>query len=76
MNIKILGAGCAKCKSLERNVIKAVEETGVEATIQKVKDLDEIMDFGVMVTPALVIDGDVKVVGKVPKTDEIKEMIL
>ena len=75
MDIKILGAGCAKCKSLEKNVVRAVEEAGIEATIEKVKDLNKIMDYGVMVTPALVINGDVKVAGKVLKADEIKELI-
>jgi small redox-active disulfide protein 2 len=76
MDIKILGAGCAKCRSLEKNVAKAVEEAGIEASIEKVKDLNDIMDYGVMVTPALVIDGDVKVAGKVLKPDEIKQLIL
>jgi small redox-active disulfide protein 2 len=56
MIIKVLGSGCAKCKKLEQEAIKAVKEAGIEATIEKVSELKEIMDYGVMMTPALVID--------------------
>ncbi len=75
MKIEILGMGCPKCKMLYENAKKAVQEKGVEAEVVKVEDMDKITDFGVMMTPALVIDGEVKVVGKVPSTDEIKQML-
>ena len=73
MVIKILGSGCPKCKQLEEEARKAVSESGTEADIQKVSDMDQIMDYGVMMTPALVIDEEVKSVGKVLKADEIKK---
>lgn len=73
MIIKILGTGCAKCKKLEANAIKAVE--GMEAEIQKVTDINEIMDYGVMMTPALVIDEKVVSAGKVLSPDKIKEFL-
>jgi small redox-active disulfide protein 2 len=75
MKIEILGTGCPKCKTTETNVRKAVEELGTNADIVKVEDLEEIINRGVMMTPAVVIDGDVKIVGKVPTTDEIKKML-
>ena len=75
MNIKILGSGCAKCKQLEANAQKAVEESAVDATIEKVTDMGAIMDYGVMMTPALVIDEDVKSVGKLLSADEIKKFL-
>ncbi|MDD4766080.1 MAG: thioredoxin family protein [Desulfotomaculaceae bacterium] len=75
MIIKILGTGCAKCNKLEQNVRKAVEELGLAATIEKVQDLKVIAGYGVMMTPALVIDEEVKVVGKVLKVDEIKALL-
>lgn len=71
-DLKILGAGCAKCKKLAEQAETAAREMGLEFTLEKVTDLTEIMKFGVMVTPALVVDGDVKVAGKVPSTEEIK----
>ncbi|MBI9031682.1 TM0996/MTH895 family glutaredoxin-like protein [bacterium] len=64
MIIKVLGTGCAKCKKLEQEAIKAVEESGVEATIEKVTDLNQIMDYGVMMTPALVVDEKVVSAGR------------
>ena len=75
VKIEVLGTGCAKCKRLEKNVQRAVKETGVDAEIQKVEDLDEIINKGVMMTPALIIDGEAKVVGKVPSVEEIKRML-
>lgn len=75
MNIKILGSGCSKCKKLEANTQHAVEELGLEATIEKVTDLKEIMKYGVMSTPALVVDEKVKVMGKVPNSEEIKKYL-
>ena len=71
MKIQILGTGCPKCKTLEANAREAVAKAGVEAEVEKVTDLDEIMNMGVMMTPALLIDGDVRSVGKVLTVDQI-----
>ena len=73
--IQVLGTGCAKCKTLMEHAEKAAKELGLEYTIEKVTDLKEIMKFGVMVTPALVVDGKVKVAGKVSTPEEIKSML-
>jgi len=73
--IQILGTGCPKCKKLAENAEAAVKELGVEYDIEKVTKINEIMKFGVMVTPALAVDGEVKVVGKVASPDEIKGML-
>ena len=75
MEIKVLGTGCAKCKSLEKVTKEAVEKTGVNATVTKVEDIVEIMQFGVMTTPALIIDGKVVVKGKVPTVEEISKLL-
>ncbi|WP_129596613.1 thioredoxin family protein [Anaerophilus nitritogenes] len=76
MNIKILGTGCMNCKKLEENTREAVKQLGLEnVTIEKVEDIPSIMKYGVMKTPALVVDEQVKVMGKVAKTDEIKKLI-
>jgi small redox-active disulfide protein 2 len=75
MEIKVLGTGCSKCKSLEKATKEAVEKTGVNATITKVEDIVEIMQFGVMTTPALVIDGKVVVKGKVPSVSELVKLL-
>ena len=72
MEIKVLGTGCAKCKRLEQLTEKTVAELGVEATIEKVEDIYKIMQFGVMSTPGLVIDGKVVSSGRLPKADELK----
>ena len=74
MKIQILGTGCPKCKALAESAETAAKEAGVEYELEKVTDINDIMKFGVMMTPALVIDGDVKVVGKVPAPEDIKEM--
>lgn len=71
MKVKVLGPGCAKCRQLYAEAEKALAASGVEAELEKVEKLDEIMAHGVMMTPALVIDGEVKSVGKVPKPAEI-----
>ncbi|MCF8302899.1 MAG: thioredoxin family protein [Bacteroidales bacterium] len=71
MEIKVLGTGCPKCKKLEATAQEAVKEAGIDANITKVEDINDIMQYGVMVTPALVIDGKVVVSGKVPKKEEI-----
>lgn len=76
MRIEVLGSGCAKCNKTKELAEKAVKETGVDAEIIKVEDVDKILEYGVMITPALVIDGDVKVAGKVPSVDDIKKWII
>ena len=75
MIIKILGTGCSNCKKLEANAKKAVEELGTEAIIEKVTDMKDIMTYGVMRTPAIVINEKVKMYGKVCTVDEIKKYI-
>ena len=75
MNIKVLGTGCAKCKKVEEVVKKAVEEMGIEARIEKVEEISKIMEYGVMKTPAVVVNEDVKIVGKVPTIEEIKKFL-
>ncbi len=73
--IQILGTGCPKCKKLAENAEAAAKELAIEYEIEKVTDISEIMKFGVMMTPALAVDGEVKIVGKVPSVEEIKGMI-
>jgi small redox-active disulfide protein 2 len=73
--IKILGTGCPKCKKLAVMAESAAKELKIEFKLEKVTDLNQIMNFGVMVTPALVIDDQVKIAGKVPKIDDIKKML-
>jgi len=75
MKIEILGTGCPKCKTIEKVVRKAVEELGVKAEIVKVEDLQQIIDRGVMMTPAVFVDGEAKIVGHVPSVDEIKKLL-
>ncbi len=75
VKIEVLGTGCAKCKRMLRNVEKAVETAGIDAEIVKVEDLDEIISRGVMMTPALFIDGEAKAVGRIPGIDEIRELL-
>lgn len=72
MKIEILGTGCAKCQKLEELVHEVVKASGVEAEISKVQDIKQIMTYGVMTTPGLVIDGQVKIAGKMPTPDQIK----
>lgn len=76
MIIQVLGTGCAKCKTLYDLVNKAVEETGVEAMVEKVQDMQQIMTFEVLMLPGLVIDGYVKVAGRVPSLEEIKKLLV
>ena len=73
--IQILGTGCAKCNKLAELAQKAAQELNIEYNLEKVTDLNDIMDFGVMVTPALAVDGEVKIAGKVPKIEKIKQML-
>ncbi len=75
MKIQILGTGCAKCIKLTENAEKAAKELGVDFEIEKITDINKIMDLGVMMTPGLAIDGEVKSVGKVLSPEEIKKII-
>ena len=75
MKIEILGTGCPKCKKLHELSEEAVKELGISAEIIKVTDINKIIDYGVMVTPALVIDGDLMVAGKIPGKQEITDWI-
>jgi len=75
MEIQVLGTGCPKCKALEKATKEAVEKTGINATITKVEDIVKIMEFNIMTTPALVIDGRVVIKGRVPSVDEISKLL-
>ena len=75
MEIKVLGPGCPRCQQTEKNVKVAVSELGVEADVEKVKDPLKIASYGVFGTPAVIVDGEVKSVGKIPTKDEIKGWI-
>ena len=75
MKIQILGTGCPKCKKLAENAEAAVKELGLSCEIEKVMKINEIMAFGVMMTPALAVDGNVKLVGKVATVEEIKSFL-
>jgi small redox-active disulfide protein 2 len=75
MEVKILGTGCPKCKTLEKLTREVVEQNGLDATVTKVEDIVDIMKYGVMMTPALVVDGRVVVKGRVPSAAEIKSLI-
>lgn len=76
MEIKILGTGCPKCKSLEKLTRDVVEQNGISANITKVEDIMDIMKYGVMATPALVVNEKVEIKGRVPSADEIKQVLL
>jgi len=73
--LQILGTGCPKCKKLTEHAEIAAKELGLDFEIEKVTDINDIMNFGVMMTPALAVDGEVKVVGKLASVEEIKELI-
>jgi len=73
--IQILGTGCPKCKKLTEMAEEAAKSAGIEYTIEKVTDINAIIGFGVMATPALVVDGEVKASGRVPSVDELKGML-
>jgi small redox-active disulfide protein 2 len=75
MIIKILGTGCSKCQTLEKETINALAELNIVADVQKITKMDEIMQYDVMITPALVINDKVKSAGKVLQVDQIKELI-
>ena len=73
--LQVLGTGCPKCQKLAQNAEAAAKDMGIEYEIEKITDINEIMKFGVMMTPALVVDDEVKVVGKVPDSKDIKTML-
>lgn len=75
MKIHVLGPGCAKCNQLADSVATAAKELGIDIDLEKVTDFNEILSFGVMMTPGLVIDGQVKCIGRVPTLQELKEML-
>jgi small redox-active disulfide protein 2 len=75
MEIKILGSGCARCQSLEKTTREAISELGINATVEKVEDIQKIMEYGVMRTPGLVINEKVILTGQVPKLTELKELL-
>lgn len=75
MNIKVIGEGCDKCDKLYESVVEAVEETGCDATVEKVQDLIEIVKLGVMTAPSVMIDGKLVIAGRVAKKDEIARLL-
>ncbi|HII79062.1 MAG TPA: thioredoxin family protein [Methanosarcina sp.] len=75
MKIEVLGTGCSKCKKTKETIEKVLKQNGVEAEIVKVEDIETILNYGVMVTPAVVVDGEVKLAGKVPDEKEIRKWI-
>jgi small redox-active disulfide protein 2 len=76
MEIKVLGPGCAKCSKTEKLVQEVIKENGVDATVEKVSDMMQIASYGVFGTPSVIVDGEVKCIGKVPKKDDIKKWLL
>ena len=74
--IKVLGPGCPKCKTTYNNVLEAVKETGVEADVEKIEDIQEMMKYNVLSTPALIIDNETKVKGRIAHVSEIKELLV
>ncbi|MBK7625690.1 MAG: TM0996/MTH895 family glutaredoxin-like protein [Bacteroidales bacterium] len=76
MEIKILGTGCTKCKTLEQLTRDVVSKNAIDATITKVEDIMEIMKYNIMTTPALVVDGKVVLKGRIPSADEIKQLLI
>ncbi len=75
MKIEILGSGCAKCKKTKEIVEQAVSELGTDAEVVKVEDMNAAIDYGVMITPAVVVDGEVKIAGKIPTVEKVKEWL-
>ena len=75
MKIEIYGSGCAKCKKTEEIVRQTVNELNIEAEISKIEDLQKIIDKGIMMTPAIVVDGEIKILGRVPSTQDVKKIL-
>jgi len=73
--VQVLGPGCAKCEKLKHNAEEAVQQVGVEATVEKITDINVITSFGVMMTPAIAVDGEVKAVGKVLSSEDIQKLL-
>jgi small redox-active disulfide protein 2 len=73
--IQVLGPGCPKCAKLHQHAEAAAKELGLDATVEKITDINTIIGFGVLMTPALAVDGEVKVVGKVPSVEELKKVL-
>lgn len=74
--IRVLGPGCPKCVQLMKQTEQAVQELGLECSVEKITDIEKITSYGVMMTPALVVDGEIKVTGKVPSLDDLKKMLI
>jgi small redox-active disulfide protein 2 len=74
-DVKVLGTGCPKCLQLMKQTEQAVQELGLECSVEKVTDIIQITSYGVMMTPALIVDGQIKVTGKVPSIDDLKKML-
>lgn len=75
MDVKIVGTGCAKCKKLEETVSEVIQEMAIEASVGKISDIKEIAETGIMMTPGLIIDGKVKLSGKLPSKEEVAKII-
>lgn len=75
VDIKVLGPGCAKCKTTYSNVLEALKQVNVEATVEKVEDIEEMMKYNVLATPVLMIDGQIKIKGRVAQVNEIIELL-
>jgi small redox-active disulfide protein 2 len=76
MLVQVLGVGCSKCDALYEIAVRAVQETGADARVERVKDIQKILSFDILMTPGLVIDGRVKVAGRVPSLEEVKRLVL
>lgn len=74
-SIKILGTGCSKCKTTYNNVLEALKATGIEANVEKIEDIEEIMKYNVLTTPVLMIDEMIKIKGRVAEVNEIKQLL-
>jgi small redox-active disulfide protein 2 len=75
MEIKVLGPGCAKCSKTEKLVQEVIKENGIDATVEKISDMMQIASYGVFGTPSVIVDGEVKCTGKVPKKNDIKKWL-
>ena len=75
MKIEVIGPGCPRCKNTEKNVFEAIKQLGIQAEITKITDVTEFAKKGVMFTPAVIVDGQVKISGKIPTVDELKSIL-
>ena len=75
MDIKVLGTGCSSCQTLERRVREAIDQTGSDASVEKIEDMQEIMQYNVMSMPALVVDGEVEAAGQTPSVKELTDLL-